>query len=1097
MALIPIIKKILFWICLFFKQEKNSEKKVVGLEDAIESYVPIFKLSDKEAEPDEESKSALAKLLNNRSFDNALKDYYREKNYVLLDSIYKLIISPKAHDALIVKRNIDMANSMDSIMKNNSLFAAVGAAHLGGKQGMLQLLEEKGYTVKPVISTLTNKGEELKEEFETNFPKPTLHNHSTKDGFISFKANELVYDDNNGLSSPDYTNGANLKISRVFLNNFLKEKDWITEKSIDSLFFENIPGKTLTKDFIETTTYKEYSISNVTKTGNHQHYNFYITPLEAISISLVGPKNYVALYENDYLNEIKLKSESANWVEFSPENNTFQITVPEYYVTHSDDDYRNTTLQAYNKTDDSYYFVIEKNLDDNYLENSHYEMQQIQREFLLQYKTEPTFTSNILKNVESKTNLKNGNTIYLNTKIIGSKYYLLGCVKASEENKTKFFNSFKIKNPAYNDEFKTFESESYNLSVKIPFKDNKQYFYNLEKNDYPSKNKFKQTNNNYTFLSETGKKVFLGYTKYHKYEYIENIDTLKNRFRRYIEKKSSSSSYDYDYSYDDYDYGYNNYPAYSILGYLHKQNGFKPSTWKKEIYDSNDDSPKTFEIINETETYNKEKDQYHLTYLSGTEGNTQAIRTEIIINNTEYIYTTALVDKNKPKEDFFINEVFSTINLKSSTERSVYDDKWQDFIDDAFSLNDSIRYSALNSLYYLTISNKDIPQTINFIERFNFKPNERDARNSLIEKMAITQHPDIVPFFEKYYKNESTTNETKLSILKSLTLQKNKKAYSKIFELMEYDLPVTNNNYEINTLFNYFNNDLENSKNLFPKIFEFYSVPEYNKPIVKFSSNIINKFPKEYKKLKPYRKMILTNAKLELKRLKNWEEQKLANQNDDDEQYEDYDYIPDSSVLPYLNLLFQDANQSSTTQFFNQVKSTKITSLEVELLRLKAINNELSNQDETYFLNNPKTAFLVMLLKNDTFNKTEEEIAQLALENFYNRNVNDSISLLTIKEVEHNHKKIKFFFYSIKEKEPKNYQDYLCSLAFVCDKNGKIDQYAYNYFGTEIYTNEDDLPEKYNKIINTNLNQNRPRVSFENLNSTQSVTPIYDYYGDY
>lgn len=363
--------------------------------------------------------------------------------------------------------------------------------------------------------------------------------------------------------------------------------------------------------------------------------------------------------------------------------------------------------------------------------------------------------------------------------------------------------------------------------------------------------------------------------------------------------------------------------------------------------------------------------------------------------------------------------------------------------------------------------------------------------------MAITQHPDIVPFFEKYYKNESTTNETKLSILKSLTLQKNKKAYSKIFELMEYDLPVTNNNYEINTLFNYFNNDLENSKNLFPKIFEFYSVPEYNKPIVKFSSNIINKFPKEYKKLKPYRKMILTNAKLELKRLKNWEEQKLANQNDDDEQYEDYDYIPDSSVLPYLNLLFQDANQSSTTQFFNQVKSTKITSLEVELLRLKAINNELSNQDETYFLNNPKTAFLVMLLKNDTFNKTEEEIAQLALENFYNRNVNDSISLLTIKEVEHNHKKIKFFFYSIKEKEPKNYQDYLCSLAFVCDKNGKIDQYAYNYFGTEIYTNEDDLPEKYNKIINTNLNQNRPRVSFENLNSTQSVTPIYDYYGDY
>lgn len=230
-----------------FQTGKKLGKKVVGLEDAIESYVPIFKLSDKEAEPDEESKSALAKLLNNRSFDNALKDYYREKNYVLLDSIYKLIISPKAHDALIVKRNIDMANSMDSIMKNNSLFAAVGAAHLGGKQGMLQLLEEKGYTVKPVISTLTNKGEELKEEFETNFPKPTLHNHSTKDGFISFKANELVYDDNNGLSSPDYTNGANLKISRVFLNNFLKKKIGLPKNLLTVCFLKTYPEKHLQK----------------------------------------------------------------------------------------------------------------------------------------------------------------------------------------------------------------------------------------------------------------------------------------------------------------------------------------------------------------------------------------------------------------------------------------------------------------------------------------------------------------------------------------------------------------------------------------------------------------------------------------------------------------------------------------------------------------------------------------------------------------------------------------------------------------------------------------------------------------------------------
>src|SRR4028118_1951881 len=49
------------------------------------------------------------------------------------------------------KRNDIQANSIDTILKNNSLFVGVGAAHLAGEKGIIEILRRKGYTLRPVI----------------------------------------------------------------------------------------------------------------------------------------------------------------------------------------------------------------------------------------------------------------------------------------------------------------------------------------------------------------------------------------------------------------------------------------------------------------------------------------------------------------------------------------------------------------------------------------------------------------------------------------------------------------------------------------------------------------------------------------------------------------------------------------------------------------------------------------------------------------------------------------------------------------------------------------------------------------------------------
>ncbi|SFO21555.1 hypothetical protein SAMN05428949_4501 [Chitinophaga sp. YR627] len=66
---------------------------------------------------------------------------------LLYELNYNTSSSDGANDALLVKRNIVMADRIDSLLKNEHPLIAVGAAHLGAGKGLIVLLKQKGYTL--------------------------------------------------------------------------------------------------------------------------------------------------------------------------------------------------------------------------------------------------------------------------------------------------------------------------------------------------------------------------------------------------------------------------------------------------------------------------------------------------------------------------------------------------------------------------------------------------------------------------------------------------------------------------------------------------------------------------------------------------------------------------------------------------------------------------------------------------------------------------------------------------------------------------------------------------------------------------------------
>src|SRR5690606_2998014 len=59
-------------------------------------------------------------------------------------------MTDEVYNEMLTKRNHNWIEQMPKIMQDKSVFFAVGAAHLGGDNGVIKLLREAGYSVNPV-----------------------------------------------------------------------------------------------------------------------------------------------------------------------------------------------------------------------------------------------------------------------------------------------------------------------------------------------------------------------------------------------------------------------------------------------------------------------------------------------------------------------------------------------------------------------------------------------------------------------------------------------------------------------------------------------------------------------------------------------------------------------------------------------------------------------------------------------------------------------------------------------------------------------------------------------------------------------------------
>jgi uncharacterized protein YbaP (TraB family) len=181
---------------------RAMNKSIYGLENTAEQF-------DENFGSKADLKSKLENLLNDDEEQDLENTERMTKVYSTgnLESILAFMDENNISTDEIIARNKVMANSMMLHMKDQSLFAAVGVAHLPGEQGVIALLKKAGYTLTPVNASFTG----VANNYNTDYSKLRWQTYTEENNgysidlpFKPIKTNMLL-----GLSTTLYADIAN------------------------------------------------------------------------------------------------------------------------------------------------------------------------------------------------------------------------------------------------------------------------------------------------------------------------------------------------------------------------------------------------------------------------------------------------------------------------------------------------------------------------------------------------------------------------------------------------------------------------------------------------------------------------------------------------------------------------------------------------------------------------------------------------------------------------------------------------------------------------------------------------------------------------
>lgn len=861
-------------------------------------------------DPSEPKKDSYNRYNSGSRVMDLIEDAYRRGDLDLLDSLQKQTSpSKKYHNVFIVERNQNMVDKLDSLLKFHSIFSAVGAAHLPGKGGMIEMLREKGYRVRAIQADISSKGKKMWRSI-TKKQVPISYNHSfsPSDSIFSVKVPGPMYLSPSVGYSTDYiftdmTNGAFFSVSRIshhapLTGESLKE----IMVRMDSLFFENIPGDILEKTEISRDGFQGFDIQNETRTGDRQRYQVFFTPLEVLVFKMGGTSKFVSEKEsNKFFGSIKLKKSRAKWQIKEFPNSCFRVALP-IFNDHKgpgssplDQGYNHDIVQGFNPNSGDYFLLMKKHLMDYaFIEDDTFELRQLVLGFgkslgyqlsqskFTKHEGFPAIKTELIDESDSS------NTLKAICVLKGNAFYLLA--STGDDEASKFFSSFSFIPFVYTtpwkhqvDTFGHFNVVSTTL-VDPLMKRQELAYENRFDNGKPVDRSYESASDRQTlYCEESNEMVPISFYRFHKYR---NDDSLA---------------------------------AY----------------WKGVV--------KAFTGSDARGRFLKDKKEFRkdgIDYLEFIVGDSFSIR-EIYVKRmlkAGTVYSITAIGDSLSGKGVFAEKAFETFAPNDTSIGTDYFSlKAPAFFKDIWSEDSTSRAQAMKSISRVTFNDDDAPEIIKIIDEMKFTKEEKEDqyRLGLIARLGWREHKDVAPYLKRLYRESEDQTLIQFEVLEALAKNGTIEALKAFNELILEETPLTSGR-QIDNLFYYLNDSLEIANTIYPDLLDLAEFDEYKAPVYELLAMLVDSQlvkPTVYED--QFKSRMMRQAKNDLKRSMNAEE--VSNSRDVDYgsyyggDYDDYDVAYSHRLLTYSSLLMPFSKEKKVQELFEDFWKMKDRKLRAHL----------------------------------------------------------------------------------------------------------------------------------------------------------------------
>lgn len=863
-----------------FQTGRKLGKKAAGVENYYESERLVLEAyADMAKEKKKRTIDIDADLLNNIS--EKLQNAYRRGDLDLMDSLDLLIERSDAfREKFLYRRNEIQANSIDSIIRTTSLFAGVGAAHLPGERGVIELLRKKGYTLRPI--KMTDKDALQKNRVDSLKVSVVFQKKISDDKFYSvdvpgdlYKVSQDYYDLDRRQYA-DMSNGSYYMVTRVKTHAaFLNQSEDNVLQKIDSILYENIPGKIISKKNITRDHYKGFDIYSKTRIGDLQRYNIFVTPFEILIFKMSGKENYVQGSEADcFFSSITLKEYTNTPLDFMPVQGGFSIQLPQapsVYHNENDDENRweyesidTTTGNAYlvmKRSIYNYDFIDQDSFDLSLIESSFHNPELFEKQI-----SRRMITQDGRQGLEVKEQLKNGSYITAKYFINGPDYYVIAA-KSPKGGKgyDEYLNSFKFK-PYNYPPSKLYTDTFLRSSVMSPV---------IPEMDTAMRKLMEQASED--AMNGNNASGFISYWPKAKRGIFKSDSTGQMISVRVQE-----------------------YPVYY---YIKDSAKF----WKNEINN----------LLNKQEMYAANTKYFSRDGFSGAQvlikdtGSAREIQHLLILKN-HFLYTITTMGDTLHDEGIFINSFLESFKPNQPAEgRNLYNSRLSVFFNDLFSSDSATQNKAQQSIGNVYYGVPGIPLIIDAMKRINISDKKYfEVKSRLIAELGYIKDSTsdiLVQDLKNIYEQTADTSLFQNEVIKSLVRLKTKSSYHLLKEILLKDPPVFENKYEYSNIFENLDDSLSLTANLFPELLRLTSLDDYKEDIIDLFATLVDSGFVKPKIYKNYFPNIYIDAKVALKKQRSKDEKKmraLRKKNDDDDPVRLYNYGSKSSSLQdYSTLL--------------------------------------------------------------------------------------------------------------------------------------------------------------------------------------------------